>query len=47
MDLEGRLETLSYCPHVEIWSSRDIRKHRWTMLPHSHSIVAGGFDDTS
>ena len=42
-----RRGTLSPCPHSEIRLSWDARKHRGTLLAHSHSIVAGGLLLTS
>ena len=47
LDRVGRRWTLSHCPYSEIGLSWDARKHRGTILDHSHSIVAGGLLDTS
>ena len=41
LDRAGRLLTLSPCPHCEIGSFWDGRKHRGTILAHSHSIING------
>ena len=39
LDREGRLWTLSPCPYCEIGLFWDGRRHRGTILDHSHSIV--------